>query len=68
MIVTEEKKQRYIERVKREMKRRGFSEKDIPIVINKTKFMDTLNKYPEEQLHYSAASAVDEILFVASRT
>lgn len=67
MVITEEKIQRYIERVKREMKRRGFSDSDIPVVINKTKFMDTLNRYPEEQLHYSASSAVDEILFVASK-
>lgn len=62
----EEKKQHYVSLVYKEMKNRGFSSSEIPVVIGKTGFMDALNEYPEEQLHYSASAAVDEILLTAA--
>ncbi len=60
------KKQTYITLIYAEMKNRGFSSSEIPDVIAKTGFMEALEEYPEEQLHYSAAAAVDEILLTAS--
>jgi hypothetical protein len=62
----EQRKQKYILLVYEEMKKRGFSSSEIPVVIGKTGFMDALNEYPEEQLHYSASAAVDEILLTAA--
>ncbi len=59
-------KQDYINLVYCEMKNRGFSSSEIPNVIAKTGFMDALETYPEEQLHYSASAAVDEILLTAA--
>ena len=62
----EERKKRYLSLIYKEMKNRGFSSDEIPVVIAKTGFMDALNEYPEEQLHYSASAAVDEILLTAA--
>lgn len=66
MVVSEEKKQKYIDRVHKEMIRRGYSPEQIPMVIGKTGFAKVMEQYPEEQLHYSIEDAVDEIMFVAS--
>lgn len=38
----EEKKKLYIEEVYAEMKKRGFTSAEIPMVINKTGFMDAI--------------------------
>ena len=62
----EERKKRYLSLIHKEMKNRGFSSAEIPVVIAKTGFMEALNEYPEEQLHYSASAAVDEILLTAA--
>ena len=56
----------YIQEVYKEMSRRGYTDKQIPYVIGKTRFFETLEKYPEQQLHYSVEDAVDEILFMAA--
>ena len=61
MIISEEKKKKYIDKVYDEMKRRGFTADEIPIVISKTGFMIAIEEYPEEQMHY------DEILFTATK-
>ncbi|MBO4808232.1 MAG: hypothetical protein J5537_04255 [Lachnospiraceae bacterium] len=66
MIISEEMKKQYIEDVHEEMKRRGFTSDEIPIVIGKTGFMSVMDKYPEEQLHYDVRDAVDEIMLTAS--
>lgn len=67
MFVSEEKKNNYLEMVYTEMRRRGLSSAEIPIVIGKTGFMSALENYPEEQLHYDVSNAVDEILLTAAR-
>lgn len=67
MVITEEKKKNYAEKVRAEMQRRGLTDEEIPRVIDKTGFMAALNEYPEEQLHYSVSDAVDEILVTAAR-
>ena len=64
MIISEEKKKKYIDKVYDEMKRRGFTADEIPIVISKTGFMIAIEEYPEEQMHYDI---VDEILFTATK-
>lgn len=66
MVITEKDKEQYINAVYNEMKNRGLSSTDIPHVIDKTGFMVVMQKYPEEQLHYSVTDAVDEILLVAA--
>lgn len=66
MRITEEMKQEYLSWVYEEMANRGVPKKDIPRVIAKTGFMDALNEYPEEQLHYQPESAVNEILLTAA--
>lgn len=67
MIISEEKKKKYIDKVYDEMKRRGFTADEIPIVISKTGFMIAIEEYPEEQMHYDIADTVDEILFTATK-
>ena len=67
MIITKEKKNAYVEKVHNEMKRRGFTSDEIPVVIGKTGFLSALDKYPEEQLHYDVSDAVDEIIMTAAR-
>lgn len=67
MEVSEEQKKRYLSYVYEEMHRRGLSQDEIPIVIGKTGFMKALNEYPEVQIHYDPADAVDEILVIAVR-
>ena len=66
--VTEAMKNEYIDLVHEEMRRRGFSEDEIPRVIRKTGFMNALNKYPDVQLHYDPYDAVNEILVSAVRS
>ena len=63
----EKSKRIYIENVYGEMRRRGYSDVEIPKVIAKTGFMSAINEYPEQQLHYSIEDAVEEIMFVASK-
>ena len=64
--ITEEQKNRYIGYVHDELKRRGVEESDIPRVIGKTGFMACMEEYPEQQMHYDPADAVDEILVTAA--
>ena len=68
MVITEERKQRYIQDVYAEMRNRGFTEDEVPRVIAKTGFMQAIEEYPEEQLHYAVEDAVDEIMLTASRS
>ena len=65
-ISVKEMSSKYEEKIYIEMKKRGFSEEEIPFVINKTGFYEALEKYPEEQMHYSISDAVDEIIFAAA--
>ena len=37
------------------------------MVIGKTGFMKAIELYPEEQMHYDIADAVDEIIMVAAK-
>ncbi len=67
MMTLEEKKKMYIEDVYMEMKKRGFTASEIPMVIGKTGFMKAIELYPEEQMHYDIADAVDEIIMVAAK-
>ena len=67
MFVSEDMKQRYLEKVYKEMNRRGFTSEEIPRVIAKTGFMTALNQYPEEQLHYPIKAAVNEIVETAAK-
>ena len=67
MQISEEQKKKYLEKVHIEMKNRGFTDEKIPKVIGETGFMAALEKYPEEQIHYSAADAVNEIICTAAR-
>ena len=62
-----EKKKEYMQLVYEEMINRGFSETELDMVIAKTGFVQALNEYPEESLHYPVESSVDEIMLVASR-
>lgn len=62
----EKRKLKYSADVRAELELRGISEKDVDKVIGKTGFVSTLNKYPEEQMHYSVRDAVNEILLVAA--
>lgn len=50
-----------------EMIRRGFMQSELESVIAKTGFVQALNEYPEESLHYPVESSVDEIMLVASK-
>ena len=67
MVVSKEKQSAYIAKVHNEMKRRGFTSKEIPKIIGKTGFLSALEEYPEEQLHYDVSDAVDEIIMTAAR-
>lgn len=67
MVITQEKKDEYLQDIYTEMKRRGFQEDEIPRVIGKTGFMTALEKCPEEQFHYSIFDAVNEIITTAAR-
>lgn len=49
------------------MKNRGLTEEEIPVVIGRTGFMEAIEQYPEEQLHYDISDAVDEIILTAAR-
>ena len=66
MAITDKKKQHYIQSVHNEMRRRGLTEKEIPIVIAKTGFMTVMRDFPEEQMHYDVSDAVDEIILTAA--
>lgn len=61
----EQRKIKYASDVRSELKRRGIAAEDIDKVIGKTGFVSTLEKYPEEQMHYSVSDAVNEILLIA---
>ena len=67
MFISKEIKDCYLTKVYNEMKRRGITSAEIPVIIGKTGFMSALEDYPEEQLHYDISSAVDEILLTAAR-
>lgn len=66
MMVSEEIKQKYINKIYKEMRLRGMTEEEIPEVIAKTGFMDVMKDCPEAQLHYHPEDAVDEILLIAA--
>ena len=67
MVVSKEMKEAYINDVYAEMRRRGLTSEEIPVVIAKTGFLAALEEYPEEQLHYDVSDAVDEIILTAAR-
>ncbi len=67
MVISKEKKEAYIDDVRSEMKRRGFTSEEIPAIIGKTGFMEAIDRFPEEQLHYDVSDAVDEIIMTAAR-
>ena len=66
IISLDEAKKEYLADVYAELERRGAPKSDIPRIIAKTGFMNALEKYPEEQLHYAVENAVDEILLTAA--
>lgn len=66
MLITRKDKDEYIADVYEEMRKRGLSDSEIPIVIGKTGFMEALEEYPAQQLHYDVRDAVDEILVTAA--
>lgn len=63
----EEKKKKYMQLVYEEMVRRGYYKFELDSIIAKTGFIQALNEYPEETLHYPIPCAVDEIMLTASR-
>ena len=65
--VTDATKKNYNAMIPDEMARRGFSPEEIPLVIGKTGFMEALEQYPEEQMHYDPYDAVNELLVIASK-
>lgn len=65
--VSEQQKKLYIESLYNEMRNRGLTNDEIPVVIGKTGFMEALDKYPKEQFHYEISDAVDEILLIAAK-
>ena len=67
MAVSKKMKEADISDVHTEMEKRGFTSEEIPSVINKTGFLDALERFPEEQLHYDVSDAVDEIIVTAAR-
>ena len=67
MVITEGMKKSYVEKVYKEMMCRGMSREEATKIIGKTGFMEALEEYPEEQLHYSIKSTVNEIYMVAAR-
>ena len=67
MIITEEKKKKYISWVHEEMQHRGLTDKEIARIIAKTGFMQVMDEYLEEQLHYDPKDAVNEILLTAAK-
>ncbi|WP_044937873.1 hypothetical protein [Pseudobutyrivibrio sp. LB2011] len=64
----ENKKHQYIEKIYKEMKRRGFTFVESRAIIQKTGFIAALNEYPEEQLHYDVSDAVNEIIMTAAKS
>lgn len=62
----EKAKEMYMAHIYEEFLHRDISEADAKRVIAKTRFIECLNKFPEEQLHYSIADAVDEIMQTAA--
>ena len=60
----EQRKLKYSADVRAELELRGIM--DVDKVIGKTGFVSALDKYPEEQMHYSVRDAVNEILLVAA--
>lgn len=66
MATLEQRKTKYSADVRAELERRGIARTDIDMVIGRTGFNTALNKYPEEQMHYSVKDAVSEILLVAA--
>lgn len=67
MVITQEKKDAYLQDVYTEMKNRGFMDEEIPKIIGKTGFLSALDIYPEQQLHYEVSDAVEEIITTAAR-
>jgi hypothetical protein len=67
MTVSNDRIQAYISKIHEEMKNRGLTEEEIPVVIGRTGFMEAIEQYPEEQLHYDISDAVDEIILTAAR-
>lgn len=64
----EQRKKEYMQLVYAEMLRRGFVQSELDFVISKTGFIQALNEYPEESLHYPIESSVDEIMLAASKS
>lgn len=66
MKTIQERKEAYLADIYAELGRRGLSDTEAPLVIGKTGFINALNQYPEEQMHYDVYDAVNEILLVAA--
>ena len=66
MVISQNQKNEYIAKIHAEMRRRGMTDEEIKRTISKTGFNNVMEKYPEEQMHYSISDAVNEILFVAA--
>ena len=65
MKTIDEIKRAYLDSVYSEFADRGYSRKTAKEIIGKTGFIEALDEYPREQLHYSVEDAVDEILSAA---
>ena len=66
MKTIQEQKNDYLASIYAELNDRGISNADAIRVIGKTGFIAALDEYPEEQMHYAASDAVNEILYVAA--
>ncbi len=70
MDVTDEElkhlKERYIEMLWDEMRKRGISTEGISKIIEKTEFMNSLNEYPEEILNTTVDEQVDKLIIAAA--
>jgi hypothetical protein len=67
MVITEAMKQSYIDDVYAEMRVRGFTQEEIPIVIAKTGFMTALKENPDILLHFDIIDVVNDIVVTAAR-
>ena len=62
MNISKEQIQDYVQKVHEEMRKRGYTEEEIPKIIGRTGFMPVIEEFPEEQFCYTIEAAVDEIL------
>ena len=67
MNISKEQIQDYVQKVHEEMRKRGYTEEEIPKIIGRTGFMPVIEEFPEEQFCYTIEAAVDEILEIAAK-